>query len=154
MKLEWMNHTGFEVSDMERSLTLYRDLLGLKVETDGVREGEDISRVVGYPDAKLRAVYLGTGDLWHSVELIQYINPRGDTISPTERNSVGAAHLGIIVDDLEALYEDLSSKGVEFIGPPVLRPDRTLYARKVCYLKDPDGNWLEFLEGSPELRYS
>ena len=68
MKLEWMNHdTGFVVSDMERSLAFYRELLGLKVETDGIREGEDISRIFGYPDAKLRVVYLGTGDLWHSV---------------------------------------------------------------------------------------
>ena len=153
MKLEWMNHTGFVVSDMEQSLAFYRDMLGLKVETDGVREGEDISRVVGYPNAKLRAVYLGTGDMRHSIELIEYINPPGGKISPTERNDVGAAHLGIIVDDLEALYADLSSKGVEFVGPPVVRPDRTLYARKVCYRLDPDGNWLEFLEGSPELRY-
>ena len=85
--------------------------------------------------------------------MIEYINPPGGKISPTERNAVGAAHLGIIVDDLEALYTELSGKGVESVGPPVVRPDRTLYARKVCYLQDPDGNWLEFREGSPELRY-
>lgn len=153
MKLEWMNHTGFVVSDMERSLGFYRDLLGLKVETDGVREGAEISKVVGYPDAKIRAVYLGAGDMRHSVELIEYINPPGKKISPVERNDVGATHLGIIVDDLDGVYQELSAKGVEFVGPPVTRPDRTLYARKVVYLQDPDGNWLEFLSGSPELRY-
>lgn len=29
MKVEWMNHTGFVVNDLERSLKFYRDLLGL-----------------------------------------------------------------------------------------------------------------------------
>ena len=28
MKLQWLNHTGFVVSDMERSLAFYRDMLG------------------------------------------------------------------------------------------------------------------------------
>ena len=99
-------------------------------------------------------MYLGIGDMRHSVELIEYINPPGGQIPLDERNAVGASHLGIIVDDLEALYADLLGKGVQFLGPPVVRPDRTLYARKVCYLQDPDGIWLEFSEGSPELRYS
>ena len=32
MKAKWMNHSGFVVSDMERSLAFYRDLLGLQEE--------------------------------------------------------------------------------------------------------------------------
>ncbi len=151
--MEWMNHTGFVVSDMERSLAFYRDTLGLVVETDNIREGEAISRVVGYPNARLHAVYLGTGDLKHSIELIQYLNPPGGNITPTNRNDVGASHLGFIVDDLDSIYQELSAKGVQFVGPPVTRPEN-LYARKVCYLQDPDGNWLEMLEGALTLRYA
>lgn len=153
MKLEWLNHTGFVVSDMERSLAFYKDVLGLKEEMNAIREGPGISEVVGYPDAKLHVVYLGTGDLKHSVELIQYLNPPGGKISPTERNAVGACHLGIVVDDLDAVYEELSSKGAKFLGPPVVR-ESNIYGRKVVYLQDPDGNWLELLEGSPVLRFA
>ena len=29
MKVEWFNHTGIVVQDMEKSLAFYRDLLGL-----------------------------------------------------------------------------------------------------------------------------
>ena len=43
MEIEWMNHTGFVVSDMERSLEFYRDLLGLKEERNQILEGEFIS---------------------------------------------------------------------------------------------------------------
>ena len=152
MKLEWMNHTGFVVSDMQRSLAFYRDLLGLKVEREGIQEGETISQVVGYPDARLHTVYLGTGDMKHSLTLLQYLNPPGGSIAPTNLNDVGATHLGFIVDDLDALYQDLSAKGVKFLGPPVNHPKR-IYGRKVSYLQDPDGNWLEFLEGAPTVTF-
>ena len=79
MKVEWMNHTGFVVSNMDRSLAFYRDLLGLEIERDDIFEGEFFSKLVGYPDAKMHIVYLGHGDRKHSVELIEYLNPSGGT---------------------------------------------------------------------------
>ncbi len=147
MKVEWMNHTGFVVSDMERSLVFYRDLLGLQEERNHILEGEFISQLVGYPNARLHIVYLGCGDVRHSVELIQYLNPSGERNEPSDRNDVGATHLGIIVDDLDSFYEELSSQGFRFVSPPAVRPNATYpLARKGCYLQDPDGNWLELLE--------
>ncbi len=147
MEVEWMNHTGSVVSDMGRSLEFYQDLLGLKQERNQILEGEFISELVGYPDARLHIVYLGTGDLRHSVELIQYLNPAGTPAAMPERHQVGASHLGVIVDDLDAFYAELSSRGVRFVSPPAIRPG-TVYpmASKGCYMQDPDGNWLELLE--------
>ena len=150
MEVEWMNHTGFVVSDMERALEFYQDLLGLKQERNQILEGEFISELVGYPDARLHIVYLGTGDLRHSVELIQYLNPAGTTAAMPERHQVGASHLGVIVDDLDAFYAELSSRGVRFVSPPAIRPGAVYpMASKGCYMQDPDGNWLELLERPP-----
>ena len=149
MKLKWMYHTGFVVRDMERSLRFYRDLLGMKVERDAVVDGEWISQVVGYPNVKLRLVFVGLGDERHSVELLQYINPPSRQDGPAERSAVGASHLGIIVDDLEALYQDLAAKEVKFVSPPLFRDAAYPWARGACYLSDPDGNWLEFVERAP-----
>ena len=150
MEVEWMNHTGFVVSDMERSLEFYENLLGLKQERNQILEGEFISELVGYPDARLHIVYLGTGDLRHSVELIQYLNPVGTPAAMPERHQVGASHLGVIVDDLDAFYADLSGRGVNFVSPPAIRPGAVYpMASKGCYMQDPDGNWLELLERPP-----
>ena len=150
MEVEWMNHTGFVVRDMERSRAFYRDLLGLTEERDQILEGEFISELVGYPDARLHIVYLGPGDMRHSVELIQYLNPPGDPVSLPQRHQVGATHLGVIVDDLDAFYQQLSAKGVSFVSPPAIRPGAVYpMARKGCYMQDPDGNWLELLERPP-----
>ena len=147
MEVEWMNHTGFVVGDMERSLEFYRDLLGLKEERNQILEGEFISDLVGYPDARLHIIYLGSGDMRHSVELIQYLNPPGTPAAMPERYQVGASHLGVIVDDLDAFYAELSGRGVRFVSPPAIRPGAVYpMASKGCYMQDPDGNWLELLE--------
>ena len=147
MKVEWFNHTGFVVSDIERSLGFYRDLLGLKEERNMILEGEIISKLVGYPEARLHIVYLGLGDMRHAVELIQYLEPPGNRVASTQRNDVGATHLGVIVDNLDAFYQRLSEEGVKFVNPPAVRPQAEYpWARKVCYLHDPDGNLLEFIE--------
>ena len=147
MEVEWMNHTGFVAGDMERSLEFYRDLLGLKEERNQILEGEFISELVGYPDARLHIIYLGSGDMRHSVELIQYLNPPGTAAAMPERHQVGASHLGVIVDDLDAFYVELSGQGVRFVSPPAIRPGAVYpMASKGCYMQDPDGNWLELLE--------
>ena len=113
-------------------------------------KGEFISELVGYPDARLHIVYLGPGDMRHSVELIQYLNPPGDAVTLPQRHQVGATHLGVIVDDLDAFYQELSAKGVSFVSPPAERPGAVYpLARKGCYMQDPDGNWLELLERPP-----
>ena len=149
MKLEWMNHTGFVVNDMERSLAFYHDLLGLEIERDAILEGKFISQVVGFPNTKLRGVYLGLGDMRHSLELIQYLNPPGYRSASIERNAIGASHLGIIVDNVEVFYQKLSQNGCQFVNPPAFRDSPYPWARKACYLSDPDGNWLEAIERSP-----
>ena len=104
------------VSDMERSLEFYRDLLGLEEERNQILEGEFISELVGYPDARLHIIYLGSGDMRHSVELIQYLNPPGTTVAMPERHQVGASHLGVIVDDLNAFTQSFRARA------PVRKP--------------------------------
>ncbi|MBI2872362.1 MAG: VOC family protein [Chloroflexi bacterium] len=147
--LQWMNHTGFVVGDIERSLPFYRDLLGLKVERDAVLEGDFISHLTGFPNTRLRIVYLGTGDGRHAVELLQYLDPVGRRPRRPNGNDVGASHLGIIVDDLETLYRDLSFKGVRFVNTPARREAQYPWAVRAAYVLDPDGNRLEFIERPP-----
>ena len=86
----------------------------------------------------------------HSVELIEYLNPRGNAAPLPDRKDIGATHIGIIVDNVDQFYKELSSKGVRFVSPPVTRPNAVYpMAQKGCYMQDPDGNWLELLEQPP-----
>lgn len=146
MKIEWMNHTGFVVSNMERSLEFYRDVLGLRVQREMVMDGDIVSRLTGFDNARVHIAYLGN-DMRHAIELVQFLEPPVTGWSRPPRNRVGTAHLGLIVDDVDEMYEELSGRGMEFVNPPALRPDAVYpWARKVCYVYDPDGNMLELLE--------
>ena len=61
-----VDHFGATVSDIERSLAFWRDLLGLEEVGRGVIEWEHIDRLVALPDTKIEWVELrvpggGTG---------------------------------------------------------------------------------------------
>jgi len=51
------------------------------------------------------------------------------------------AHLGLTVDDVDDVYNELRERGANFPQPPF-----TIGSMKVCMGQDPEGNWLEFIE--------
>lgn len=150
MKVTGTHHTGFVVSDMDKAIRFYRDVLGLTEARDPVvREatGPAISKIVGYADAKLRAAKLRTDDDEHLLELVEYVNPVGGRVSPTPRNDVGASHLGLVVDDIAALHGKLVENGVKIAKvPPSGSGDEDTSEQKAYYVEDPDGNWVELVE--------
>ena len=149
MNIEWMNHTGFVVADMERSMRFYRDVLGLRVQREMINDGEFAAQLTGFDNARVHIAYLGN-DMKHAVELVHFLEPKVIPWERPPRNRVGTAHLAFIVDDVDEFYRELSGRGMEFVNPPALRPEaRYPWARKVCYVYDPDGNMLELIEREP-----
>jgi catechol 2,3-dioxygenase-like lactoylglutathione lyase family enzyme len=57
--------------------------------------------------------------------------------SPQDPNRVDA-FLNIRVADIQACYEEWSSKGAEFLTPPQQRETEIR-----CYMRDPDGHLIE-----------
>ena len=136
-----LHHSGFVVTDLEKATEFYRDVVGLKVLDTRERTGEAISQVVGYEDCHLKAVDVGTGD-GHKLELIEYVNPPAGERPSEERSVIGGSHLCFQVDDIDATFQRLVENGGQKMNPPVeLAPGRL-----ACYLRDPDGNWIELLE--------
>ncbi len=139
-----LNHTGFVVKDLERSIRFYTDGLGLKVDLDLDIDGEALSQVVGYEKTHLKAALL-TGADGHVLELIQYMNPEGTPRQQDqqyERRLIGATHLAFIVDDVHATYERLIGMGGRKLNPPA----EAYPELKACYFQDPDGNWIELVQ--------
>ena len=146
-----MNHTGFVVQSLERSLFFYRDILGLE-ETGSFEDAGSwtTSQIVGYEDAHLKGVLLVGAD-GHYLELLEYSNPSDemrDSDEKYKRAAVGAAHLAFIVDDAETMLEKLVVNGGVKLNPVV----QTRPGVKICYLQDPDGNWIELLEDEEHAR--
>ena len=138
-------HFSFTVSNLDEALHFFRDLLGLSA-TPGVDvENEGVRKIIGMAGAKLRIamVHLPDGG---SIELIEYVKPKGATIDLATCNS-GVAHIAFNVDDIQKMYDDLSARGVRFVSAPVWAPAADGKCKwAVCYLRGPDGITFELIE--------
>lgn len=141
-----MHHTGFTVSDMDKSIAFYRDLLGLKLIQDVVRENlPAYDEILGFPNVKLRVALFHDETEHHMLELVEYITPRRET-RELRNTYVGAGHISLVVDDLDAEYKRLQSQGVRFNSPPVDVVRDGKYICKSLYMFDPDGMSVELYE--------
>jgi catechol 2,3-dioxygenase-like lactoylglutathione lyase family enzyme len=136
------HHFNFTVSDMDRSLGFWRDLLGLELLSDWVSDASYLAEITGYPGARLRLAFLQLPGTTARLELIQYLEPAG---GPREQPThlAGAAHVCFDVPDIQAAYEELRAKGVRFKSPPVEITSVANRGAWGVYLVDPDGITLE-----------
>src|SRR5580692_8239381 len=57
-EVSMLHHTGYTVSDLDRSVEFYRDLLGCEVVATQEKQGGYLAAIVGYPDAHVRMAHL------------------------------------------------------------------------------------------------
>lgn len=147
-------HFSFTVSDIDRSVTWYTEILGLELVHRQRQENSYTQVLVGIPGAVLEVAQFKVPTVdsvysSHMLELIQYVEGGGGTRDlPT--NQVGVAHLALLVTDIQERYMRMVKAGVIFRNPPV---EITMGANQggfACYLHDPDGITLELLQFSPQ----
>ena len=121
LRLETILHCSVIVSNTEKSLAFYRDILGLVV---------DESRPdLGYPGAWLNV----GGQQIHLLEL-----PNPDPVSGRPQHGGRDRHVALAVNDIDLLQQRLEQAGLSFT--------RSKSGRKALFTRDPDGNALEFIE--------
>ena len=140
-----LHHTGYTVSDLERSLRFYRDLLGCEVIATQEKRGGYLADIVGYPDAHVRMAHLRAPESDHIIELFEYVSPEPEQ-RRTEPWSVGLTHVCFLVSDLQATYERLLEARVEFYSPPVEIDTGINAGGWALYLRDPDQITVELFQ--------
>jgi len=146
MKLSEVAHVGITVSNLDRSLAFYRDLLEGEVVIDTRVVSEGLAEVVAVPGSALHLVLVQLGNT--VIELIQYDQAAGKSHS-IGNNDVGAMHVAFPVDNIQATYEKLSAQGVEFNAPPYTftsADSEAIVGITIAYFRDPDGIQLEFVQ--------
>lgn len=78
----------------------------------------------------------------HSLELIEYVRPEAEPRHTTDRTVLGGSILRFRVEDIVGTLADMVSKGAKSLNLPA----EVSQDRFVCYLQDPEGNWIEFIE--------
>ncbi len=142
------NHSGFVVRDLDKMVGFYRDVLGLTVLRERETQAGPAGDHTGIPGAHRFLVFVGKPDGEHSLELVYYVHPPSPE-GHLLRNQLGAAHVAFNVQDLEEFHRRLTAAGVPFVTPPRFRSGPDGAVTGICYAQDPEGNWLEFIQGTP-----
>jgi catechol 2,3-dioxygenase-like lactoylglutathione lyase family enzyme len=140
-----LHHTGYTVSNLDRSLAFYRDLLGCEVVAAQEKQGGYLADIVGYPDAHVRMAHLRAPESGHIIELFEYLAPPSEHLR-LEPCNVGTAHMAFLVKDLRATHERLLAAGIELYSPPVEIDTGINAGGLALYLRDPDGITMELFQ--------
>lgn len=144
MHIRRLTHLGICVSDLERSLRFYRDVLGCKEVGRLAMDGGGADTINGMEGVKVRAIYLER-DGWR-LELIAFPEPGciGPS-APRPMNQLGLTHLSLRVDDLAAVCAQLEAAGGGLLPETRIGgPDTPTHA---IMAHDPDGIRLELIQG-------
>jgi lactoylglutathione lyase len=146
-------HFSFTVSDIERSIRWYTEILELELVHRQHQDNDYTRKLVGVSDAVLEVAQFrvpGAPPRYstHMLELIQYLQPTTGRAAELQTTSVGVAHLALMVDDIHDRYGRMVEQGVVFRNPPVEITAGANAGGFACYFHDPDGITLELLQPS------
>lgn len=143
-RVEKTSHTGVTVSDIDRSMAFYRDVLGFKVTDKNRYSGPFFENVTGVPDVEMDIAYVEVPG--HQIELLCYVNPKGKR-SDLRPCDPGFLHLAFQVENIDAVVEAVQKAGFEPTASKApTKPDGEGEGWRAVYTRDPDGVVLEFME--------
>jgi catechol 2,3-dioxygenase-like lactoylglutathione lyase family enzyme len=139
-------HTGITVSDLDRSIRFYRDLLGCEVSSPVRAEGPFFEAITGVPGCQIDVAFARVAG--HVIELLCYRKPPGRA-STLRACDPGFMHVCLKVPDLDRLIEVVRSAGFEPVGPIQRAEGEPVNGLEVVYVRDPDGVVLELIQEPP-----
>jgi catechol 2,3-dioxygenase-like lactoylglutathione lyase family enzyme len=139
------DHTGITVSNLERSLAFWRDVLGFELSHRAHQTGEMASEITGVAGAEIKlAVVKAPGG--HKIELLEYLAPPDRTHVDLRPCDVGSVHVAFTVDNLDAVLSAIAASGWKAAGKPQTLKSGPNAGKRVVYVRDPDGTTIEFMQ--------
>ena len=139
------DHTGITVSNLERSLAFWRDVLGFELSHTAHQTGELAKEITGVAGAEIKLAVLKTPG-GHKVELLEYLAPSDRKHAEVRPCDVGHVHVALLVDNLDAVLERVATSGWKAAGQPQLLKSGPNAGKRVVYVRDPDGTTIEFMQ--------
>jgi catechol 2,3-dioxygenase-like lactoylglutathione lyase family enzyme len=143
------DHTGITVSNLERSLAFWRDVLGFEFSHSAHQRGEMAEQITGVKGAELELAVLKTPS-GHKIELLEYLSPpdrKNVDLGPCD---VGHVHVALVIDNLEAALKRIAASGWKAAGKPQTLKSGPNAGKRVVYVRDPDGTTIELMQQRSE----
>ena len=139
------DHTGITVSNLERSLAFWENVLGFELSHRAHQTAELASEITGVAGAEISiAVVKAPGG--HKIELLEYLAPPDRKHVDLRPCDVGSVHVAFTVDNLEAVLNTIAASGWKAGGKPQTLQSGPNAGKRVVYVRDPDGTTIEFME--------
>jgi glyoxylase I family protein len=135
VRIENFSHICIGVSDIDKSLEFYRDVLGMDVVFDVALDGSNLDAVTGREGESGRMVGGLIGGTM--VELLTL----GDVPRYAEGPHIGYTNMSLRVADVDAAYQQLQAFGDVRCQPPV-----DIGGVRMMFLYDPDSTPIELVE--------
>jgi catechol 2,3-dioxygenase-like lactoylglutathione lyase family enzyme len=139
---------GMTVSDIDRSMAFYSDVLAFKPVSDVEVDGPEYDQLWGIFGVRARVVRMQLGE--QQLELIEFLAPPDvrPIPVPSYSNDLWFQHFAIVVRDMETAWAQLRMHHVRQISPrpqmiPLSNPSAA--GIKAMKFRDPDGHNLELL---------
>jgi catechol 2,3-dioxygenase-like lactoylglutathione lyase family enzyme len=149
--VEAVASVGITVSDMNRALEFYTQVLPFRPIADVEVWGSEYEQLQGVFGVRMRVVRLQLGN--EVIELTDYLTPEGRPIPLDSRsNDRWFQHIAIVVSDMEQAYQHLRQHNVQHVSTaPQRLPDYLTAAAGIeaFYFRDPDGHNLEIIYYPP-----
>jgi glyoxylase I family protein len=143
-RISAVDHTGITVTNLERSLAFWRDLLGFELSHRAHHTGALASEVTGVPGAEISLAVLEAPG--HRIELLEYHAPADRTRASLRPCDLGSVHVAFKVDNLDAVLERIATVGWKPAGHPQTLQSGPNAGKRVVYVRDPDGTTIEFMQ--------
>jgi len=151
-----MTRATIFVRDLDVSLKLYRDLLGLKARVNTIVEGSRINQIMGTKIYALKAVILQAADtIVGNIGIYELIgDERSRLAAPSTRTdtSTGDVAVVFITNNIDGLTEKVRAAGYPIISPPIVlfpREGAKVQTREMMF-RDHDGVLVNLIElGDP-----
>jgi catechol 2,3-dioxygenase-like lactoylglutathione lyase family enzyme len=143
------DHTGITVSNLERSLAFWQNVLGFELSHRAHQTGNLAVEITGVAGAEiLIAVVKAPG---HKIELLEYRAPADRKQHVDLRPcDVGSVHVALTVDNLDAVLQTIAASGWKAAGTPQTLTTGPNAGKRVIYVRDPDGTTIEFMQPAPD----
>ena len=130
--LKKIEHIGVAVQNIEKSIPLFRDLLGIPLEK--VYESDAI---------KTKIAFFPLGD--STIELIEAMDPSSPVAKFIQKRGEGIHHICFGVENVEAALRHFEAQGIELLNK---QPRRTENGDLIAFLnpKSTNGVLIELVE--------